>query len=807
MFRLNVKTKTLLILSSISVLGLVSFGWLSFVTYKKDKLAFVYDQIVSQSGSVAQMVNQRAEKFEFLLAGVVTQLSDDRLELKKATIDYLNPRQDLLSIGMKTIRRPQTILHSKDQSIPDWNTVELKKAGLRPYDLANHLFLFKKPLKGDGEFAFVLFRDYELSQALSSSGYRSTALVYEDEIVSRSDVVKFAQFTDMKILKKTPIGMREISYGDKTYLLSHADTHGNGFVLSLYDSKSLLLVQEVFVRQLLCFLALMGFISLLVGSYASDLLTKYLREVTEATKKIGEGDFEVNLEIRSGDEFEIVGNGINTMAGKIKHLLEELRIYNLHLEDKVAQRTAELQNLTNIQKTMLNSLGQGFVMIDREKKVAPVYSKIAVQMFDTKPDQAAPTDIITVKEDEKPLMDELLSHLFEETVDFDTFAKIAPERRTNSLSREIFLEYAPIRNEEDARIDYMLVIATDKTDEIQAKVKFESELKFSRMILGLARNREACCRIITDSFRMIEECHALTSDAPASYREIQRRVHTIKGCFGFYYVAPVTDLAHELETRLETSIKQGMIQPEIDLMLLKLSKEINSFVSEYDDIIRYRQHNSGRLVSFRNIIEFESVLRDRELQERFHDMIYTVDIRAELSYLEKSVDEIATTVGKKARFILETDSADFPEGPWQNILPELTHVIRNAIDHGIETPSERKSSGKEVTGEIRFSFKRLPDSISLIISDDGAGIDVAKIQRKFPEVVDLESAIRVIALGGVSSKDAVTELSGRGVGVSAVIQKVEELHGTWKIDSEKGKGTRIHVTLPFKIKTQILKVA
>ena len=141
----------------------------------------------------------------------------------------------------------------------------------------------------------------------------------------------------------------------------------------------------------------------------------------------------------------------------------------------------------------------------------------------------------------------------------------------------------------------------------------------------------------------------------------------------------------------------------------------------------------------------------------------------------------------------------------------LMHLVRNALDHGIEKPKERKAAGKAETGTISISCLREAKHIELKISDDGRGLDYQKIREKalelYPEraeeianMVDRELS-QFLFQSGFSTKDNVTELSGRGVGLDFVWSAVEKIKGRIKIESEAGKGTSFILYFPLSLST------
>jgi two-component system chemotaxis sensor kinase CheA len=136
----------------------------------------------------------------------------------------------------------------------------------------------------------------------------------------------------------------------------------------------------------------------------------------------------------------------------------------------------------------------------------------------------------------------------------------------------------------------------------------------------------------------------------------------------------------------------------------------------------------------------------------------------------------------------------------------LTHLLRNAIDHGVEEPLAREAIGKPAMGTIRIEVSRCGDDIELVISDDGAGIDAERvaasavekgvITAKEAETMSDDDKRSLIFEAGFSTSGSVTDTSGRGVGMSAVRDVVERLGGSVHIASETGVGTSMTVQLP-----------
>ncbi len=143
----------------------------------------------------------------------------------------------------------------------------------------------------------------------------------------------------------------------------------------------------------------------------------------------------------------------------------------------------------------------------------------------------------------------------------------------------------------------------------------------------------------------------------------------------------------------------------------------------------------------------------------------------------------------------------------EEISDPLMHIIRNSIDHGIETPAERVSRGKDEKGIIRLSSYQKGNHVVIEVEDDGKGIDLEKVRSKAAEVGHIRNGeslsdretLELLFLPGLSTADQVSEISGRGVGMDVVKNNIEALSGMVDIESEKGRGTRVVITLPITL--------
>lgn len=173
------------------------------------------------------------------------------------------------------------------------------------------------------------------------------------------------------------------------------------------------------------------------------------------------------------------------------------------------------------------------------------------------------------------------------------------------------------------------------------------------------------------------------------------------------------------------------------------------------------------------------------------------------------VRDLARSLKKEINLQLVGEETDLDKNLVEALADPLVHLVRNAVDHGVEMPDEREASGKERTGLVVLSARQEGDHILLTIEDDGKGMDAEVLRAKAVEkgIMDEEAAARLdnksaynlIFAPGFSTKTEISDVSGRGVGMDVVKTRINQLNGSVEIDSEKGKGSRIVIKLPLTL--------
>ncbi|SEH25590.1 chemotaxis protein CheA [Magnetospirillum fulvum] len=239
----------------------------------------------------------------------------------------------------------------------------------------------------------------------------------------------------------------------------------------------------------------------------------------------------------------------------------------------------------------------------------------------------------------------------------------------------------------------------------------------------------------------------------------------------------------------------------------------------------------GELVVSKNSLPFlarraEEVYGSREMSREIKDLFAVVDRLAQemqaaimavrmlpvsevFERFPRLVRDIARKLGKRIDLVIEGEDTAADKTIVEMLGDPLLHIIRNALDHGIETPDEREAQGKPVEARVLLKAFQEGDQVVIEVSDDGRGIDPVKIRAAAVAkgVIDAEraagltdqDAVNLVFLPGFSTAGQVSDLSGRGVGMDVVVSTVEKANGSVSLSSVKGEGTTVRLSLPLSM--------
>ncbi len=218
-------------------------------------------------------------------------------------------------------------------------------------------------------------------------------------------------------------------------------------------------------------------------------------------------------------------------------------------------------------------------------------------------------------------------------------------------------------------------------------------------------------------------------------------------------------------------------------------------------------NGNGNVVSEKLEVIFSQLQRiGKEIQESAMSL-RMLPVGEVFHRFTRLVRELSKDKDKEIELIISGEETELDKGVIEKITDPLVHLIRNAIDHGIESPQERTAAGKPAKGTIHLSAFQLGDAVYIEIEDDGRGLDNDKILRKAiekgfisPDAVPSDEQIpNLIFMPGFSTAEKVTDISGRGVGMDVVKRNIEALNGKISIRSAPGKGTVMSIKLPLTL--------
>ena len=217
--------------------------------------------------------------------------------------------------------------------------------------------------------------------------------------------------------------------------------------------------------------------------------------------------------------------------------------------------------------------------------------------------------------------------------------------------------------------------------------------------------------------------------------------------------------------------------------------------------------------SSRNVIEraarslIELAAEQEKVQLELQDQIMRtrqVSVKDFVGRFQRAVRQTSKMLDKEVDFVVTGQDTMIDRVQMENLVDPLMHALRNSVDHGVEQQSMRMTRGKPISGQVTLSFARDGRSVSVKLSDDGAGLNYDRIRAKAiqggfmseSDQVSNDDLAQIILLPGFSTKEEVSQVSGRGIGLDVVYQRIQDLRGSLAIRSKQGSGMTMDIRLP-----------
>jgi len=402
-----------------------------------------------------------------------------------------------------------------------------------------------------------------------------------------------------------------------------------------------------------------------------------------------------------------------------------------------------------------------------------------------------------------------------------------PMRSVDSLVLyNIIAEMGEILNsvptKEELRLDKFfqnieIILSTKESKEkIKNKCVFSGSTKSVKVSVFKSKETEEA-ENITKTIENIEKVNTVTDKVTTTKKEekkdesnVQKSFLRVESSRVDLLMNLVSELVIGKASLIETSFSLTQFLNSIKSYALDLKKTLAMADEKQKDIeiekfIDFTTKSSWNMTNFENIINMISRIINN-LQEGVMK-IRMVPISTIFNRFPRIVRDLSKNLNKKIELEIYGEDTEIDKSVVEELLDPLVHMIRNSIDHGIEPPSERLKKGKPETGKIKLSASHEGSMIKIEIEDDGAGINLQKVRAKaiekglIPENKELnkEEIINIIFQPGFSTASVVTEVSGRGVGMDVVKQKIENLSGSIFVDTETDKGTKFIIKIPLTL--------
>jgi two-component system chemotaxis sensor kinase CheA len=525
--------------------------------------------------------------------------------------------------------------------------------------------------------------------------------------------------------------------------------------------------------------------SLLAFLLASNVVRR-LKRISGATDAFAKGEMGARAGAAGSDEIGDLGRSFDSMTDQIGAL-------TTNLEKLVEERTAQLGRRNAEFRLILDNAHDGMLTVDLTGSMSNERSAMVGSWF------GAPKAGTTLPEylgrDNPTLAAELQLGLDELSGDVMPLAVTLEQlpRRMDWRGKHFRLAYQPIL--EQGSVRRLLVVISDVTGELEAQRAAEQQQETLRIFQACQRDRAGFLDFFAEARDLVEQVSAIGGQPSG---ELRRAVHTLKGNSALFGALSLSALCHELETNMAEAGGSLVASDlaRLDQAWEELAKTAREILGEHaprklevtDDefgsIVDAIAHGAPRAEILTAIAQWKLEPASRRL------------VRA-----AEQARTIARRLGKDIEVELDP-SSDVRLCPdtWTPFWSALGHVIRNAVDHGIETSEERMRKGKMPRGRLKLRTELAGGRLFIEVSDDGRGVSwdaVAKRARERELPFATRAAlVEALFTDGLSTREQITDTSGRGVGMSAVREACRMLGGHVEVESESDLGTTVRCTFP-----------
>ena len=475
-------------------------------------------------------------------------------------------------------------------------------------------------------------------------------------------------------------------------------------------------------------------------------------------------------------------------------------------------------------EVLFNNLDEGFFMFDKTGTIHTGVSSAAHKIFGKNLVNDKFVDVLSLEPAKKKQALAWQELAFSGTYDFDDFKSVAP-RSIEMNGRFIELDFRPVYTE-DQILDRVICIAIDKTNERKLRLLAEEETSLVKLVLGIIKDRSGFSNDVLEIRNLFIVIIGELTKSEFDMSTLLRAMHTVKGCAATRHIVTVAKLAHTFETKISSYITESGFS-EIHKLAAALLSDVRHIESVFESFMKTnekifeallgKESFKTKTVDIGTVNELCRLLLEQNKSDSpamtyFVEHFMKDNIVLAFNHYSEMVRELAASQKKQVNVKILNSEFTINPLPYTALLTALTHIFTNAVDHGIESVSERVKNGKPVEGTVTVSFKKninpttSAETLLIQISDDGRGINWEKVrdrainQKRIPadkaRALSQEQCLQLIFMNSFSTAESVSELSGRGVGTDAVMHEAQKLGGRAWVKSQLGRGTSFYIEVP-----------
>jgi two-component system chemotaxis sensor kinase CheA len=461
------------------------------------------------------------------------------------------------------------------------------------------------------------------------------------------------------------------------------------------------------------------------------------------------------------------------------------------LEKIVQARTLALDDRNRDMRLVLDNVSQGFVTIDRNAVASAERSGALDRWFPPTGHEASLFDLF-VRGDKDFAARSRLG--WAEVTEAVMPLSLTLEQMPSNLvvdDTHYRVAYLPIGEGEEP--ERFLVVVTDITDEVKRGNAENERREAVELFERLLVDRGVVSDFFEEGASLVE---AITNGKTTDLERLKRMLHTLKGNSAIFRLDSLASLCNELETLVT---EEETVPAAADLARLRdrwaaLAGNIERFMGGRQRVIEIDEAEHAAL---------EQAVRRGASSAALLRMVHSLKLeptQRRLDHFAEQVQRIGVRLDKSVDVTADGGGLRVDPRHWVDFWGAFIHAVRNAVDHGLESSEERLAHGKSEGGAVALRTYMRGERFVVEISDDGRGIDWASVARKAADLglpTQTEEDLRLALFhGGVSTADRVTDMSGRGIGMSAVRAAAESRGGEVEIETRGQHGTTLRMCFP-----------